>query len=309
MAVDLLYYRPWTGEFRSSWFAVWPIARQSLVMMFRRKLFWVLYGLALIIFCLFFFGQYMLFWAETQVGQESVRVGTAGPRVDPGDLIKLFRGFLKLNGTGETYYNFFWYQGYMVMIVLALAGSLLIGNDIRHGSLPFYLSKPISSHHYLAGKCLAIAVFINLLTTIPALVLFVQYGLLDTYDYFQANWQTLLGILAYGLVLTVFLSLLLTASAVWLRKTIPLIGLWVTLFFFCRQLGIALVDRLGLDPRWKLIDLWNSLSVVGYWLLGCDPAKRGQQPEVYEASFVLLAVSTLCLIYLIQRIRAVEIVS
>ena len=32
----------------------------------------------------------------------------------------------------------------MVMIVLALAGSVLIGNDFRFGSLPFYLSKPLS---------------------------------------------------------------------------------------------------------------------------------------------------------------------
>ena len=109
----------------------------------------------------------------------------------------------------------------MVMILLALAGSILVGNDFHFGSLPFYLSKPLSRWHYVAGKCLAVAVFVNLMTTVPALVLFVQYGLLDSWDYFlrdgwvlaRMNWgdsqvsvrtpnPLLLGIIAYGLSLT-----------------------------------------------------------------------------------------------------------
>ena len=41
----------------------WPIARASLTMLFRRKLFWAIYALAVMVFLLFFFGQYLLFWA------------------------------------------------------------------------------------------------------------------------------------------------------------------------------------------------------------------------------------------------------
>ena len=51
------------------------------------------------------------------------------------------------------------------MIVLALAGAVLVGNDFRFGSLPFYLSKPLGRWHYVLGKCLAVAVFVNLMTT------------------------------------------------------------------------------------------------------------------------------------------------
>ena len=58
------------------------------------------------------------------------------------------------------------------MIVLALAGAVLVGNDFRWGGLPFYLSKPLTRWHYLLGKCLAVAVFVNLMTTVPALVLY-----------------------------------------------------------------------------------------------------------------------------------------
>src|SRR5439155_13112623 len=46
----LLHYRPWRGEFRHSIASVWPIARVSLRMIFRRRLFWALYALGLLMF-------------------------------------------------------------------------------------------------------------------------------------------------------------------------------------------------------------------------------------------------------------------
>src|SRR6185369_4800888 len=152
---------------------------------------------------------------------------------------------------------FFGFQGTMVVIVLALAGSVLVGNDYHFGSLPFYLAKPLGPWHYVAGKCLAVAVFVNLMTTLPALALYVQYGLLNTADYFAENLDLLAGLLGFGLVLTVFLSLLLVASASWLRQTIPLVMAWTTLFFFLRLLSGALVRILHYDARWRLLDLWN----------------------------------------------------
>jgi len=285
---------------------VWSVARLSLTMVFRRKLFWVLYVLALFIFLLFFFGQYLLFFAETQT---EPRVSFGGVSFPTRSLISLFRQVLKLNATAQMYLNLFWYQGYMVMVVLALAGAVLIGNDIRFGSLPFYLSKPMSARHYLLGKCLAIMVFVNLMTTLPALCLFVQYGLLSSYDYFTESGHLLGGILAYGLILSSFLALALIATAVAVRRTVPLIMTWTTVFFFFRRLAEALVDRLYYDPRWRLIDLWNDLYLVGSACMGVDVDSLQRQPALTETMLVLLAVSVLCLTYLIRRIRAVEVVS
>src|SRR5262249_50730030 len=161
------------------------------------KLFWALYALALFIFLLFFFGQYLLAFAEDQVDS---RVSFGGIAVPTQTLIHLFRRVLTLDAKAQMYLNLFWYQGYMVMIVLALAGAILVGNDIRFGSLPFYLSKPMSALHYLIGKGLALVIFVNLMTTLPALCLFVQYGLLSKEDYFSEYLYLLFGILAYGLI-------------------------------------------------------------------------------------------------------------
>jgi ABC-type transport system involved in multi-copper enzyme maturation permease subunit len=300
-APELLHYRPWTGTFRGPWASVRPVARVALSMLFRRRMFWALYALSLMIFMLFFFGQYLLAYAEVQAPP-------AKGQFNPRDLVGLLRGFLEMDGKGTTYRTFMEYQGWMVMIVLALAGSILVGNDLRFGSLPYYLSKPISRRHYLAGKALAVAVFINLMTTVPAVMLFVQYGLLDSWRYFFERSYLFFGILGYGAVLTVCLSLLLLASAMWLRRTVPLIMMWTTLFLFCRLLGRALVFGLRYNPRWRLIDLWNDMYLLGNWCLRMEPSNVYFQPALHEAALVLGGVTLLCLTYLVMRIRAVEIV-
>src|SRR5579875_1250136 len=306
---ELLHYRPWRGAFRPPIASVWPIARVALMSLFRKWMFWVIYVLGLLIFLLFFFGQYLLSWAQTQAGETEVQLGGWG-RTNPRHLIQLFRGLLRLYGGPSTYHNFFAYQGHMVMIVLALAGSILIGNDLRFGSLPFYLSKPLARWHYLLGKGLAVAVFINLMTTLPALLLYVQWGLLESWDYFYERFDLLVGILGYGIVLTVTLTLLLLATASWLRRTVPLVMMWTTLFFFCRLLASALVDGLQFSPLWKLIDLWNDVSLIGGLCLNVQWSERrlGYQPPWGDAALVLGGVSLLCLIYLVRRSRAVEIV-
>jgi ABC-2 type transport system permease protein len=327
MNADLLHYRPWRGHFKPSTASIWPIARIAVWMVLRRKMFWGLYALALSIFLMFFFGQYLLAWAETQTAETSVNVGLI--RTEPSRLIGLLRDVLKLNGRAETYRNFFWWQGYMVMILLALAGSILVGSDFHFGTLPFYFSKPLRRWHYIAGKCLAVAFFVNLMTTVPALALFVQYGLLDSWEYFLRDGWTLghvawgdsllsvrlpnpllFGIVGYGLALSVCLSLILVAAASWLQRTVPLIMVWTTLFFFLRLLAGALVDGLQYGPRWRLLDLWNDTYIVGSACLGMgmESFRSPNQPSLAEALFVLGGICTLCLIYLNRRIRAVEIV-
>src|SRR5438270_3548163 len=105
MRLGLLHYRPWRGQFHGAMGAVWPIARVSLWMILRRKVFWGLYAIGLLMFFMFFFGQYLLAWAETQTAEETIRVGLV--RAEPGKMIHLLRDILKLNGSAETYRNFF----------------------------------------------------------------------------------------------------------------------------------------------------------------------------------------------------------
>src|SRR5438093_12489797 len=108
MGASLLHYRPWRGRFHRPAWAVWPIARVSLSMIFRRKIFWAMYALGLLIFFMFFFGQYLLAWCESQVAEDSVNIGLM--RAQPKQLIEILKEVMHLNGSGYTYRNFFWYQ-------------------------------------------------------------------------------------------------------------------------------------------------------------------------------------------------------
>ncbi len=315
--VQLLHYREWQGAWRRPAWSIWPITRVALLMLLRRRLFWALYAASLLLFLMFFFGGFLLDWVSTQI-PTNIRWGNV--EVDTNRLIQALQtGMEVLRGGRETYAYFFLTQGSMVMVVLAFAGSVLVGNDLTFRSVPFYLAKPLTRWHYIAGKCLAVAIVVNLVTTMPALVLFAQHGFgdlqyfTDPY-YFGAHgmggWRLLLAIVGFGAVLSVCLSLILVAVATWMRRTLPLIMIWTTLFMFVRLLSAILVDRFHHDVRWRLIDLWNNMCLVGYGLLGYTETdiRPQPQPNFTEAGLVLGGVCILCLIYLSRRTRAVEVV-
>lgn len=303
---NLLRYRPWRGEPHGPMWASVAMARVSVRLLVRRRLLWGLFGLGLLVFFFFFYAQYLVVWITNQLSTETVRF--AGIPVTVGNLTKFFDR-LALNGTAHTFGNFIWYQGYVLIILLALAGSVLVGNDFFHGSLPFYLSKPIGRWHYVLGKCLAIGIFVNVLVTLPAIGLWVEAGLLyDWKSYYLDNLDLLLGILGYGLVLTVSMSLLVVATAVWVRRAVPMVMIWMGLFVFLRMLGDQLAREV--DPRWRLVDLWNDLYLCGLWCLGAEhnSIRPPGQPEFWEAWTVVAGVCAGCLLYLRRRVQAVEIV-
>jgi ABC-2 type transport system permease protein len=304
----LLRYRPWRGTPRGPLFASLAMARVSLKLMLRRKLLWGLFALGLLVFFFFFYAQYRVGWRTPPLATETVRF--AGIPVSVGNLTK-FLDRLALNGTAHTFGNFVWFQGYVLVIVLALAGSVLVGNDFFHGSLPFYLSKPIGRRHYVLGKCLAVGAFVNVMTTLPAIILWLEAGLLyDWKTYYLDNLDLLLGILGYGLVLSVTLSLLVVATAVWVRRTVPMVMVWMGLFVFLRMLGAWLTESLK-DERWRLIDLWNDLYLCGLWCLGAEheTIRPAPQPAYSDAWLVVGGLCAACLLYLRKRVQAVEIVS
>lgn len=303
----LLRYRPWRGVPHGPLYASVAMARASLKLLLRRRQMWALFALGLLIFFFFFYAQYLVVWITNQLATETVRF--AGIPVSVNNLTR-FLDRLALNGTDHTFGNFIWYQGYILVIVLALAGSVLVGNDFFHGSLPFYLSKPIGRWHYILGKCLAVAFLINLLTTFPAFLLWVEAGLLyDWQSYYFDNLNLLLGIIGYGLTLTVTLSLLVIATSVWLRRTVPLVMVWMGLFALLPMLSGWLVSATD-NESWRLIDLWNSLYLCGLSCLQADHStvRPTPQPPYWQAWIAVGSVTLACLAYLRRRIQAVEIV-
>src|SRR5437016_5957874 len=88
----LLHYRPWRGQFRVPLWSAWPIARSAVLLLLRRKLFWVVYALGLLFFLMFFFGQYMLAYFQIPA------------------LGRLASEFKIFNGSADSYRGFFQLQ-------------------------------------------------------------------------------------------------------------------------------------------------------------------------------------------------------
>lgn len=286
-------YRDWTGRRRPSWLSCWVIARTGLLLVLRKRLFWLLLSLALFNFLFVFATIYL----KAQVASQS-----------PGLARFVDQILSSVTGTGETYRDFMYAQSTVTMLLLAFAGSMLIGDDMRRGGLTFYLCRRIDRWHYVVGKLLSIGLLVSLTTTVPALILFVQYGLLtDSTEYFRDNVSILRGILGYGLILAVTLSLLLFALSSWLQKTVPLVMSWACLFVLVPALA-SLLRRVFDDRNWLLLIIWRDIRLLGTWCFGGIDTERELQ-LLAPSAWIVALVCVLSLLALIPRVRAVRVVS
>ncbi|MSR30131.1 MAG: hypothetical protein EXR99_01375 [Gemmataceae bacterium] len=275
----ILEYRPWKGQRVASWMPIFSIAREAVYQLFRRKVFWLIYALGLLVFFLYFFGQYLFFWVADQQAEPVVRVGGFG-RANPNDMLQFLRGILKMDGSAETFRNFFSFQARALVILLAFAGTTILGEDLIHGTLLFFQSKPRGLRNYLVGKFLAASLVVHLLTTLPALLLFFEICFLESWSRLWTQQRVFWGILGYGVLLNAGLVPLLFASAASVRKTVPMILLWAGLFLLIPSLCMILVEGLGLSPAWRMLDVWGCLECLGERCLGAPTSIPGQRPDL-----------------------------
>ena len=291
MAIELAGYRPWRGELRAPWMACWAIVRTGLWIVLRRPIFWVLLGLGLIIFLFHFAVIYL----KAQLTAQGVPVGQ-------------FLDRFIVTGTGEAYLNFMFAQGVVTMLLLAFAGSVLMGGDYQQGGLTFYFSRRISKRHYIAGKLLAIGAVVGMITALPALVLYIEYGMFSSsFDYFRENPRILAGILGYGVVLAGVLSLMLAAVASWVPRTVPLVMTWTGIFVLLPALGESL-RHISDNRTWRLLNLRYDLYLLGGKFFGALRLDRDEPALAPRAGWIVAFVCVACLLVVVRRVRAVEVV-
>ncbi len=295
MGIDVAHYHGWHGRLHSPWWACLAIVRVALLQVFRRKLYWIVIGLGI---C-----QFLVFWVIIY----AITQARIPPQAQQG-LYEVF-GFspVPVDGEESGYIRFIEQQSMVVMILLAFSGSLVVGSDFRLKSLPFYLSRRIDRRHYIVGKLLAVSAVISLLTTVPALLLFFEYGMFTaSLNYWIENWDIAVSVLAYGLVLCVVLSILLVTLSAYLQRMAPIAITWSSLFVMLGRMGTFLRDQTDY-AYWKLIDPWYDIRLLGKLCFG----RFRNDEELSLALWALAILSTVCvlsLVALVHRVRAVEIV-
>lgn len=283
-------YRGWQGERKSPWVNVLAVVRIGWWMLIRRWVFWGLMALGLLNFL---FNFAFIFLKATLTVQSP----------DFGEVLDAYR----VTGTGDAYAEFMHAQAAITSLLLAFAGSTLIGNNYRQGGMVFYLSRGIGKRHYIAGKLLLVSSVVLVITSLPAFILYVEYGVLSSsLDYFLNNGRIAFGILAYGCLLAVFQSLMILAIAAWIPRTVPLVMAWLGLFSLLTVLAHAL--RQIQDNRlWMLLGLWDNMLLLGRYSFG--DWSDGKLPSPLQAAGVLAGVAIVCLALTVRRVRMIEVIA
>jgi ABC-2 type transport system permease protein len=291
VAIELAGYRRWEGRLRPPGLACWPIVRTGVKLVLTRKIFWFLFAAGLLVFLRLF----VIIYIKAQITVEN-------------PMFSRFLDRFELTGTGEAYHRFMEAQGIVTMLLLAFAGSLLIGRDYQQGGLMFYLSRPIGRRHYVIGKLLAIGSVVLLITTFPALILYFEYGVFsNSLSYFRENPRILAGILGYGGLMAITLSLLLAGIASWVPRTVPLVMSWSCIFLLVPALS-DVMEHVSDNNHWLLLNIWNDLQLLGRWCFGSIRNQRHEDELIGWAGWIVLGVCTLSALAFLRRVRAVEIV-
>ena len=291
MGFDNARYHGWQGKLHAPSWACLALVRVGLLQVFRRKSYWFILALGLL--------NFLLFWSAIYI------VTQVGGRFKDEILEMLEFSAYPVEGKESGYIVFMFRQSVVVMILLAFTGSLLVGSDFRFRSLPFFLSRRIDRRHYIAGKVLAISALCALLTIVPALLLFLEYGMFtSSFDYWVENAGIVVSVLGYGSILCLVMSIWLASLSAWLQKMAPIAITWASLFILPGIMATLLNDQ---SPYWNLIDPMRDMRFVGRLCFGTIDNELDRE-LAWWALAVLASTCTVALVALVHRVRAVDIV-
>ena len=295
MDLDQARYHPWQGRLQTPWLACLAIVRVALLQVFRNKAYWFVLGLGALRFLAF----WTIIYAVTQL---------ALPPEMQQRFLRQFGFSANADANQDNgYIAFIEGQNIIVMILLAFSGSLLVGSDFRQKTLPFYLSRRIDRRHYIVGKLLAVSSLIAILTVLPALALFIEYGMFtSSFDYWIDNWRIAVSVLAFGAVICVVNSILLVTISAYLQRIVPITITWASLFLLLGRLG-GYLHRETRVESWRLLDPWRDMRLVGRLCFGTFRSDADRE----LAWYALAILGTLCavaLVALVHRVRAVDVV-
>lgn len=297
--IDLARYHGWSGKLRNRWAGCLAMVRVSLLQVIRRKLYWLVLALGVSVFLIY----WSLIYALAQLNL---------PEFSEAILQEFQFNVNPTPGVESGFVRFMNQQSIVVMLLLALSGSQLVGSDFRLKSLTFYLSRRIDRGQYIVGKLMAISVLIASMTVLPALLLFFEYGAFTTgREYWLANWQVIPSVLGYGAVMCFTLSLMLTTISAYLQKMAPIAITWACMFVLLKTVAIE-VARETRESAWLLLDPWENILYAGRLFFGVFP-ERGDGLHVdanhaVAACSLLVIVCTICMFFLVRRVRAVDVV-
>ena len=212
--------------------------------------------------------------------------------------------------------TFFRYaQSTMIIFLLGFISPGLISRDFRSRAYLLYFSRPIGRVEYILGKLAIPSIYLMMVTTFPALILYILgVSMSPDLSVIAVTWDIPLRILLASAILIVpcaALSLMFSSltqesrfsSFAWFAVWLLGHGAW-----FAVWLGVAIrsnVSKLSdvLDNpavnRWSFLSLYNNLGSAQSWIFGLETLQNA-----LPALLILAFITGLSLVVLFRRVSA-----
>jgi ABC-2 type transport system permease protein len=285
MAVYKRTYRGYAGTITPSWSRFLVLYRAARRTVFRSK-----FQTAFLVLCFFFPLLCLLgIYANYHLSAFSFLTSRTGPLLDID---------------GGFFLTYMGVQGMLAFILTAFVGPGLVSPDLANGALTLYLCRPLSRTEYLLGKMSVLLIVLSWITWIPGLVLFIVQGSLSGVQWMSDNSFLGLGVFFGSFIWIIVLSLLSLALSAWVKWRIAAGALLLGTFF----LGAGFAQAINAVLRTKqgyVIDIGHLISTIWMGLF----RQHGERTfSVTEAWIALLAFSAFCLLLLMRKIKANEVI-
>lgn len=207
---------------------------------------------------------------------------------------------------GETFREFLDQQGPMVFFVTIWVGAGLIANDRRANALQLYLSKPMTSAEYIAGKLAILFLFLVSVTFLPAMMLLLTQAMFaGSLTFIRNNLYLFPAITLFSLVQVLLASTTMLALSSMSKSSRFVAVMYAGLFFFTTALFNALRGITG-KSTFAWLSPSAALEQLGDVIFRLQPRYQ-LSPSIAGLAVVILIAGSIWI--LMRRVRGVEIVT
>ncbi|MDQ1591927.1 MAG: type transport system permease protein [Pyrinomonadaceae bacterium] len=303
MAVYEHGYKPYTGSLTPEWSRFLILPRHAFRDVFRSKFFIAFFALCFL---------YPLVAAILIYLHHNVNA-IALMKLDLRELVPINASFFHAFVTSQCSLGFF---------LTVLIGPPLISRDLANNALPLYLSRPFTRKEYVVGKMSVILILVSLITWIPGLLLFLLQAYLEGAGWLGQNLRLAGAIFLASLVWIVVLAVMSLAVSAWLKWRVVASGALLAIFFIPSAFG-EIVNALFRTRLGHLISLGAIMNSLWRGLFGLFQRQTGQiegmrngriieitmlEPPLWASWLALALICGLCVLLLMRKVRAYEVV-
>jgi len=199
-------------------------------------------------------------------------------------------------------------QGLLLIMLVGLIAPPLIAQDMRTRAYLIYFSRPLAKWEYAIGKAVIVCMYLAMITTVPALCLYILGVLLSPdISVLKYTWDLPLRIcLASVVVMIPTTSLALCYSS--LTRESRYAGFaWYSTWIMGSVAFTTLTVRemrgfpaFGQHSRWTMLSLYHTLGVVQSWIFGLEQTNS----LAINCALVLAIITVISWGILLRRIEA-----